>query len=217
LLYATETLTLGLIWLAFNDAVAEGDGDRVLLCWKFLLVIFRVKGQRNYCKEAIVLLMQYHCTFSERKAAQLKWSRFINTSGKQGKNISCDLHLEHLNRRLKRLLRDIAPSASLESSSIYPNNAINRACRSIGLLHDICNIFEEETSATATQTNHNKLSFTEEVKMAANVIKEQQLFELHKGRKFKSFKNMNTVLQQCPTNHLKQWITSKLKSYVKHV
>jgi len=33
-LYATETLTLGLIWLAFNDAVAEGDG---LLCWKFLL------------------------------------------------------------------------------------------------------------------------------------------------------------------------------------
>ena len=71
-LYATETLTLALMWLPFNDAVAEGDGDRVLLCWKFLLVIFKVQGHRNYCKEAIILLMQYHCTFSERKAAQLK-------------------------------------------------------------------------------------------------------------------------------------------------
>lgn len=55
-LYATQTLTLGLIWHAFNDSIREGDGDRVLACWKFLLVIFKVKGHRNYCKEAIILL-----------------------------------------------------------------------------------------------------------------------------------------------------------------
>lgn len=216
-LYATQILTLALVWLAFNDAVAEGDGDRVLLCWKFLLVIFRVKGQRNYCKEAIILLMQYHCTFSERKAAQLKWSRFINTSGKQGGNIPCDLHLEHLNRRIKRLIRDMAPNASLESTSIYPNNAVNRSCRSIGLLHDICNMFEQENHATVTQSNHNKPSFEKEVKLAADVLIEQDLFERHRGRKFQSFSNLNTILQQCPTDHLKHWITSKLDSYINHI
>ena len=39
-LYATETLTLELIWLAFNDSIGEGDGDRV---WKISLV-FKVQG-----------------------------------------------------------------------------------------------------------------------------------------------------------------------------
>ena len=91
-LYATQLITLLLFWHAFNDAVSEGDGDRVIDYWKFLLVIFRVKGHRNYCKEAITMLSQYHCLLSERKAAQLKWSRFINTKGRSGTNISCDLH-----------------------------------------------------------------------------------------------------------------------------
>jgi len=53
--------------------------------------------------------------------------------------------------------------------------------------------------------------------LATDVIEEQQLFELHKGQKFSSFKYLNTILQQCPTDHLKQWITSKLNSYVKYV
>ena len=31
-MYATEVLTLELLWLNFKDSVREGDGDRVLLC-----------------------------------------------------------------------------------------------------------------------------------------------------------------------------------------
>ena len=60
-LYAIQTLNLGLIWHSFNDSIHEGDGDRVLACWKFMLVIFKAKGHRSYCKEAIILLAQYHC------------------------------------------------------------------------------------------------------------------------------------------------------------
>ena len=39
-LYATQLMTLLLFWYAFNDAVKEGDGDRIVEYWKFLLVIF---------------------------------------------------------------------------------------------------------------------------------------------------------------------------------
>ena len=73
-LYGNQVLTLVLICHCFNDSIREGDGDRVLRCWKFLLVIFRAKGHCNYCKEAIILLAQYHCLLSEQKATQLKWS-----------------------------------------------------------------------------------------------------------------------------------------------
>jgi len=40
-LYAAELLSLGLLWHAFHDAVREGDGERILRHWKFMLVIFK--------------------------------------------------------------------------------------------------------------------------------------------------------------------------------
>lgn len=35
--YAEETLSLGLFLLEFTDAIHEGDGYRILRCWKYLL------------------------------------------------------------------------------------------------------------------------------------------------------------------------------------
>ena len=52
-----------------------------------------------------VALLQYYYIFSERKKAQLLWSQCVNTRGYQGRNIPCDLFMEHLNRRLKSILR----------------------------------------------------------------------------------------------------------------
>lgn len=34
-LYATEVITLGLLWHNFCDAIKEGDGERVICHWKF--------------------------------------------------------------------------------------------------------------------------------------------------------------------------------------
>ena len=212
-LYASQLLTMLLLWHAFNDAVREGDGDRVISYWKFLLVIFRAKGHRNYCKEAIILLSQYHFLLSPRKAAQLKWSRFINTKGRKGSNISCDLHLEHLNRQLKGFITGIGSNTSSRASdSIYPNNAVNRAARSVGVLHDICCNFEEQNEVTGESDKHNPPSFTKDVKSVLEVLQEKNVFE-QAHRKHASFSNFNTVLQQCPSSHLKPWITDKIKTY----
>lgn len=37
--YACETLSLGLLYSELRDAIKEGDGNRVMLVWKFLLLI----------------------------------------------------------------------------------------------------------------------------------------------------------------------------------
>ena len=42
--YACEVLTLGLFIMNFKDAVREGDGEHVLLLWKFMLFIFKATG-----------------------------------------------------------------------------------------------------------------------------------------------------------------------------
>ena len=110
--YATDVLTLGLLLMEFNDAIREGDGNRICRCWQFFLPIFKATKRKNYAIEAFVLLAQLHFLFTPRMAAQLKWSRTINTHRRPGKNIPCDLHMEHLNRLCKSSLTNLGANIS---------------------------------------------------------------------------------------------------------
>ena len=56
--YANELLTLGLYLMEFSDAIREGDGERIIRCWKFFLLLFKANGRTNYSIEALLLLVQ---------------------------------------------------------------------------------------------------------------------------------------------------------------
>ena len=124
--YACEVVNLGSLWHCYHDAIREGDGDRVMLIWKFLLLVFKAFRRKNYSLEAAILLLQNQYFLSPRKAAQLRWSRFVNTRGRGGCNIPCDLHL---------------------GSNIQPHS-IERAGKSLGVIHNICSLFEKERNVT---------------------------------------------------------------------
>ena len=117
-LYATEVITLGLIWESFHDATREGDGERLVRIWKFLMLIFKAARRKNYSIEALNLQLQLNYTLSPRQAAQLKWSRCINTTNIVGRNIPMDLHLEHLNRCLKCTMRNMGSNLTDNSVTL---------------------------------------------------------------------------------------------------
>ena len=98
--------------------------------WKFLMVIFKETGHRNYAKEASLLLITFQSMSSERIALQIMTDRFINTKGRAGCNIPCDLHLEHLNRRLTGII-------SRMESNVKPAT-LEKAAKSIGIVNEIC-------------------------------------------------------------------------------
>lgn len=104
-----ELLSLGLLYI---DSVREGDGLRILLSWRFLLLIFKATGKRKYSIQAATLLIQYHYLFTERMKHQLLWSRTVNVHGKPGKNIAMDLYMEHLNRELKSSVCHLGANAT---------------------------------------------------------------------------------------------------------
>ena len=54
--YATDLLTMLLVWHGFHDSVKEGDGDRILLYWKVMLPVFQQSGHYNYAKEAFFII-----------------------------------------------------------------------------------------------------------------------------------------------------------------
>jgi len=51
-LYASSILTLGLQWMGLYDTIQEGDGERIMAYWKFLLPVFKKTGRKNYSIEA---------------------------------------------------------------------------------------------------------------------------------------------------------------------
>lgn len=178
-MYAKELLTLGLLWHSFHDAIREGDGERILRYWKFLLIVFKSTNHRNYAKESVNVLCQYYYKFSERQKAQLLWSRCVNTRGYAGANIPCDLHMEHLNRRLKTIIRGMG-------SNISPSR-IQKASRSLAAVQRVCDTFERETVKSMHSDHHPYPSFGKDFRTVLSILEDENVFEHVPGRKHASF------------------------------
>ena len=91
--YARELLTLGLFYLKYSDTIREVDGLCILQCRCHLFLLFKATNRTNYTIETFGFLAQHAFLLPD----QLLWSRFINTHGVPGKNIPCNLYMEHLN------------------------------------------------------------------------------------------------------------------------
>ena len=130
----------------------QGDGDRIITYYKFILNVFKAGRCFNYCKEVVIILTQFHSLLSERQATQLKWPRSINTKGFHGCNVPCDLHLERLNHRLKGMIRGL-------HSNVTP---LGRAAHSVGIVHQVSDNLSTETNLLKESGRHVRAFFNEE-------------------------------------------------------
>ena len=203
--YAMEVLTLGLLWYGFYDAIKEGDGDRVLRYWRFLLIIFKGTNHRNYAKEAVNLLYHYHYLLSNRQKKQFLWSRFINTKGGTGNNIPCDLHMEHLNRRLKSVLHGMG-------SNISPGR-IQRAGQSIQVVQRVCDSFEKQTARRVHTDNHPYPAFGKDFEAVLKVLLDEHSFEKIEKRKYQTFKLTKSLLQTYKWSQLENRVQANLDQF----
>lgn len=58
--YAVQILSQGLLYLEFRDAIKEGDGHRIICCWRYFMLVFKARRRKNYSIEALNLLADYH-------------------------------------------------------------------------------------------------------------------------------------------------------------
>jgi len=204
-LYATEVLTLGLLWHNFHDSTREGDGDRILRCWKFNLLLYKATQRKNYSIEALNLILQVNYTLSPREAAQVKWCRTVNTSNLKGHNIPMDLHLEHLNRRLKTTLRNMGSNVT--------NRSVKLAAESVGTVNEICHVFERQCSnSKETSDKHNCPSFEKDFKLILNTLEEKEVFVMKTGRQHNTFKTLPRLLEKPNYDNLIAWIKRTTKT-----
>ena len=140
--------------------------------WKFLLVIFNSSNHSNFAKEAVHLLLQSYSIFlSERQKAQLTWSRCINTKGRRGANIPSDLHMDHLNWRLKIVLRNLG-------ANITPASVV-KAVKSIAAVQQVRHTFEEQTSPSSPSDHHPYPRFGKDFSMVLSILEEENVLLQH--------------------------------------
>ena len=111
---------------------------------------------------------------------QLLWSRCINTKGRVGTNIPWDLHLEHLNRWLKTVLRSMGANVSPDT--------IVRAAKALRAVHNLR--FKEETCSSTCSTHsdkHQVPSFGEYFESLLTVLIDNNVFEPQQNRYHPSF------------------------------
>ena len=199
---ACEVISLGLLWFNYRDATQEGDGNRVMMIWKFLLLVFKSSGRRNYAKEAAMMLLNYHCIYSDQKAAQIKNSRFVNTVGRKGCNIPCDLFMEHLNRRQKRVIRHMG-------SNVQPPSLV-RAAKAIRVVNSVCTVIEEETRGRSESNRHSKPSSSKDFKQLLEQIIEHKLCKVSPMRRHTSISIKQCLLETVDKEKVESWIVENV-------
>ena len=200
-----ELMTLGLVWLGFDDAIKEGDGDRVLRYWKFLLLLFKMDNRRNYSCEAAKLLLDYQYFLTPRQAAQLKWSRFVNTQGRLACNIPGDLHLEHLNCRVKNALAPLGSNVTLK--------AVDRVGKAVGAVNHVCTTFENQLIKAHGSEQHAGAAFGKDLAAIVTCLEDAMVFNNIAGRKHRVFTFTATYLERVDLQKTTDWIKEQYMKY----
>lgn len=208
LAYACDVLMLGLLYMEFTDAIREGDGERILRCWRYLLLVFKACGRKNYAIEAFTMLAQYHFLFSERMRMQLIWSRTVNVHGRPGRNISCDLHNEHLNRELKESISGLGANIT--------DRAIQRIGTSLRATREILARFDKINGIPPISGHHTVRSSAEDMrKLVKQLHQDTKVFAVIPGRHHSNFPKFRySVFKRVSKRKLHKWLRKRYKSLI---
>ena len=185
--------------MEFRDAWHEGDGERVLRCWKLFLPHFKVAGCTKYSLEALKLQINTGITFSPNLAHQVMWNRFVNVRGGAGNNIPCDLYNEHINKLLKHVM-----------GSNLTESALQRAARSVTTLHQVCGRFDSQSGVPCRTVAHSTRSDRNDVSKVVRTVLKNEMRE----REHRAFKGMKlNPLYKLDVGKVETWIKKRKKSF----
>ena len=198
----------GLLCLEFYDAIKEGDGERIVRCWKFLLLHFKAdgKGSTKYALEALYLILQLNAILSPRQAHRLMWNRTIR--GKDG-NIPLDLDLEHDNRMAKEAIKKLGRNINEKS--------VTRIIKAQQTASKMLHSFDKTLSVMRRSGRHTSVSDDKDFeKLLSKLIEEHALSETE-GRKYNHYRACQaSLLDGLNVHSFYAWIKDHQKNVSLH-
>ena len=131
------------------------------------------------------------------------WSKFVNTHGKPGKNIPCDLHLEHLNRALKTAICHIG-------ANIAPH-AIVRGGKCIGEMVSVCHHYDTLCGINPVSSAHSTVNLEKDLKIVVHeLLSRSNVFEHTPNRSHASVKLKGSIFSTVKKQKLLLWMKERL-------
>ena len=196
--YACEVLTYGLLHAEFNDAIREGDGIRIITCWKFFLLLFRAANRTKYALESAKLLISLQI-LPERIQKQMIWSRVVNPNGKVAGNVACDLHMEHLNRTAKDALG--------QHSHLNPKS-VSRIGKCISLFRNAQKQFDSVTDVKQSSGKHVRASTATDLEKIVKQLVKSEIFQKKGNRSHNTFKSLSHTIDP---GKFSDWLYTQVK------
>lgn len=206
--YQHALLEYGMLYHNFCDAVSEGDGQRIIRCWKFFLLFLKMDGQRSckYALEGLTIMCQINAFLSPRDAHRLIWNRSVKAKSGMGGNIPLDLALEHYNRVLKEVIKKMGPNASNEK-------AVNRFCKAIGVTKQLMDNFDLDCQLLKRSGHHVAKKAIGDLKKVVEELVKCNAFTKNPNRRYKKFINVPpTMLENFDLTSMFKWINDHKKS-----
>lgn len=203
--YGLCVIEFAVLVMQMIDTVHEGDGDRLIVIIKYLLLMFKAKS--NYSKYAIEtmrFITQVKCTLTEQMAARVTHGRFANPSGKPGHNMETDIAMEHTIKATKVLINGMGANKT--------QKAVLRATSSVGGVQCICHSYDKSSNVTPNSTAHSRKTAVGDELFMVQDLKNLRPFKAIPGRchaTFSEIKNSPILSIDWPAFH--QWLDKHKK------
>ena len=175
--YHKSLMEIGMLIMNIQDAISEGDGGRVVRCWKFLLLYLKHdNGSQKYSLEVLYLMFQINAILLPRSAHQLIWNRFTKLRRGHAGHIPLDLNLEFYNKTVKQAIKKLGSNASKKS--------INWICHSIDVTKTLMSNFDNEVRMYKTSGKHVRKSTLKDMKAVVAELLNQNALSTVPGRSY---------------------------------
>ncbi|XP_028404057.1 uncharacterized protein LOC114526731 isoform X1 [Dendronephthya gigantea] len=203
--YQRSLLDYGMLVLNFFDAISEGDGQRVVRCWKFFLMYLKHQGgSAKYSLEALYLMFQINALLSPKCTHHLIWNRFTKSKPGISGNIPLDLQLEFLNKLVKEAIKNQGAGAS--------DKSLDRICHSLGVTSSLMKTFDTNLSVFKRAGRHVKTSTQGDLKKIVNELVVNNAFTCTPGRRYSVFKHVKpSLLSGFDMHKMFTWINNHKK------
>lgn len=209
--YQKALLDYGMLILNFWDGISEGDGERVIRCWKFFLLYLKHQGvsANKYALEALYLLFQIYALLSPQAAHRLIWNRTAKNKPGAGGNIPLDLILEFFNKFVKEAIKKLGPGATRKS--------IDRICHSVYVTSDLMSNFDNAMSVFKRSGRHVQKSIKGDLTKIVNELISQNAFHHTPGRRYNHYALVKpSILSGFDMQKMFHWIDDHKKHMILH-
>lgn len=128
----------------------------------------------------------------------------------QEKNVSCDLHMEHLNRECKESLSGLGSNIT--------DHSVERVGKCIGRLIPIVQQFDTVNGIPSQCSHHSNRSRKGDIeKIVKQLTETSRVFSRQTGRAHRRYPNFQSnVMRKISLPELKKWMSQRFRKLVKY-